>query len=282
MRRLSVIGWYGGKSLMLPYILPYLNIPHKHYVEVFGGGAAVLLNKKPSLIETYNDIDSNLVNFFRVLRDKEKTKEMKRLISLTPYSREERRFFVGKLKNKKEWFSSSDIERAYMFFYIVKTSYGGSVFGGFKSDINESRIKKDSILETINKAQKRFFNIHIENASWKKIINQYDSPNTLFYLDPPYPEETRITKKDYVFEMEKKDHKKLIKEVSKIQGKAIISTYKNDTYDQLKNFGWRLKEIEMACVVEKAKKKKKRIEQLWFSPHFEIANQKSIKNFIRR
>ena len=80
-------GWYGGKLSHLDWLLPLLPTDAHHYVEPFGGSMAVLLNKKPSPMETYNDLDGDLVNFFRVLRNREE--ELQRKLSLTFYSRQE-------------------------------------------------------------------------------------------------------------------------------------------------------------------------------------------------
>src|SRR5579859_7029021 len=85
-RRLIAFGWYGGKFSHLEWLLPLLPKAH-HYCEPFSGSAAVLLNRDPSPVETYNDVDGEVVNFFRVLRDQ--SAELERAIALTPFSREE-------------------------------------------------------------------------------------------------------------------------------------------------------------------------------------------------
>lgn len=80
--------WFGGKQHLAPLLLEVLP-PHEVYVEVFGGAASLLFSKRPSRLEVYNDIDSGLVNFFRVLRDPKRAAELYRLLEHTPYSREE-------------------------------------------------------------------------------------------------------------------------------------------------------------------------------------------------
>src|SRR5437660_9239549 len=84
--KLIAFGWYGGKFSHLQWLLPLLPPAH-HYCEPFGGSAAVLLNRAPSPVETYNDLDGEVVNFFRVLRDD--AERVMRAIALTPFSREE-------------------------------------------------------------------------------------------------------------------------------------------------------------------------------------------------
>ncbi len=111
MRNVSkkiAFGWYGGKYSHLDWLLPLL--PYTtHYCEPFGGSAAVLINRKPSPVETYNDIDREVVNFFRMLRDKQD--ELLQAIALTPFSREELR-----IASEDPLDGLTDLERARRFF----------------------------------------------------------------------------------------------------------------------------------------------------------------------
>src|SRR3990167_278874 len=109
-KKLIAFGWYGGKYSHLDWLLPLLT-KTKHYCEPFGGSAAVLLNREPSELETYNDIDGEVANFFRVLRDDKK--KLIYAIGMTPFSREEFQIAIetnGNLQN------ISDLERARRFF----------------------------------------------------------------------------------------------------------------------------------------------------------------------
>src|SRR5438270_4248636 len=85
--KMIAFGYYGGKFSHLDFILPVLPSTYRHYCEPFGGSAAVLINRKPADVETYNDVDSEVTNFFACLREEDE--ELIRLISLTPFSREE-------------------------------------------------------------------------------------------------------------------------------------------------------------------------------------------------
>ena len=98
MGKLIAFGWYGGKFSHLHWLLPLLPKTW-HYCEPFGGSAAVLLNREPSPVETYNDIDGEVVNFFRVLRDKKD--ELIEAIGLTPFSREEWAILIGCVKRRR-------------------------------------------------------------------------------------------------------------------------------------------------------------------------------------
>ena len=86
-KKMIAFGWYGGKFSHLDFILPNLPEDAVHFCDVFGGSAAILINRNPARVETYNDLDSELVNFFEVLRDQEQ--KLIKAIGLTPFSREE-------------------------------------------------------------------------------------------------------------------------------------------------------------------------------------------------
>src|SRR6266516_1329433 len=107
-RKLIAFGWYGGKFSHLDWLLPLLP-PAQHYCEPFGGSAAVLINRKPSPVETYNDLDGEIVNFFRALRDKRD--DLVAAIGLTPFSKAE---FEIAIKEQTE--DLSDVERARRFY----------------------------------------------------------------------------------------------------------------------------------------------------------------------
>ncbi|MCV3212401.1 DNA adenine methylase [Plectonema radiosum NIES-515] len=111
MAKKIAFGWYGGKYSHLDWLLPLLP-DTTHYCEAFGGSAAVLLNRQPAPVETYNDIDGELVNFFRVLRDRQE--ELIKAIGLTPFSREEFRQAISPELNL------SDLERARRFFICAR------------------------------------------------------------------------------------------------------------------------------------------------------------------
>ena len=116
-RKRLVFGWYGGKFSHLEWLLPLLPEAH-HYCEPFAGSGAVLINRAPAPVETYNDIDGEVVNFFRVLR--EDPDELTRLIALTPFSREE--FYVAVTPNAPE---VTSLERARRFYVRARQARTG-------------------------------------------------------------------------------------------------------------------------------------------------------------
>jgi len=181
---LSAFPYPGGKTPYWDDILQYFP-EHRRYVEVFGGGAAVLLNKPESYIEVYNDRDSDVVQFFRTVR--ERREELEEWLRATPFSRELHQewgqaFFDG-------YRPDDPVERAGRWFYLRYTQYGGKLNGisGFKASgkRNEALSFRGGI-EALDEIVDRFQEVTIENEDFEDVITRYDRENTLFYCDPPY------------------------------------------------------------------------------------------------
>jgi len=257
--------WYGGKYYIRKYIYPYFEIPHQTFVDVFGGGGSIILGKKPSPVDVYNDIDENVVNLFRVLRDK--PDELISLLELTPVSRTE--FYDC----KETYTEGSDVERARKFFTIIRQGFASSISGGWGLKVTESgrgmssqNAKFISGIEYLPEVVGRLREIQIENSDFEKIFKIYDRPTTLFYLDPPYLHETRQSKGDYTNEMSIDDHQRLLDLVVGVKGHVVLSGYNNELYnDKLKY--WRKVEFEVATSASKSdtRKGKSRVEVLWIN-----------------
>jgi DNA adenine methylase len=239
-RRLIAFGWYGGKFNHLAWLLPLLPRCH-HYCEPFGGSAAVLLNRESSPVETYNDIDGEIVNFFSVLRDqKDKLVEA---IGLTPFSREE--YYLA-LSNNRE--GLSELERARRFFVRARQSRTGlaqtASIGRWANCKNTSRAGMAGAVsrwlgsvESLPAIALRLARVQIENRPAIEVIKLYDSPDTLFYCDPPYMHETRGDNKAYGFEMDEDAHRDLAEVLRRCKGKAAVSGYRCGIMDELYS-GW--------------------------------------------
>lgn len=218
----------GAKGTILADVLQVLeSIPHQHYCEPFGGSAIVLLNKRPAEIETLNDLDGEIVNFFRVLRDK--PEELIRAVDLTPYSRQE---YLLAIQQNEE---ISDLERARRFFVRACQSYGGtgaqkptrgrwaySVTGHW-TDTGAAKYRR--VAENLYAVAKRLQRVQIECDDAFNVIRRYDSPETLFYVDPPYPLESRVDHSIYALELADESHDELAEVPAGIKGKAVLSTY---------------------------------------------------------
>ena len=203
-RRRIAFGWYGGKFNHLDWLLPLLPAAH-HYCEPFGGSGAVLINRPPSPVETYNDLDGDVVNFFRVLR--EQKDQFVSMIALTPFSREE--YFLA-LSNQQG--HNSPIERALGFFIRARQARTGlaqpATLGRWANCKNTSRSGMAGVVsrwlgsvESLPDIALRLLRVQIENRPATDIIRLYDDPNTLFYCDPPYPHDSRGDSRAYSYEM---------------------------------------------------------------------------------
>lgn len=217
-----MISYYGGKAQQADKIIQLFPADYtkRVYVEVFGGDGWVLFKKQRSILEVYNDINSDLVNLFRVLRDKfEVFRERAQWVL---YSREMHKEACEKYQ-KQDF--KDDIDRALITAIIITQSYipvpqptgwvhnktvsvrAGSWYPFF------SRIKK---------IKERLINVQIENLDWQECINIYDSSNVLFYLDPPYLD---LESQYKVAGWSKKEHIRLAERLRQTKGLWALSYY---------------------------------------------------------
>lgn len=261
-RHRIAFGWYGGKFNHLAWLLPLL--PNtRHYCEPFGGSAAVLLNREPSPIETYNDIDGEVVNFFRVLR--EQKDELIEAIGLTPFSREEFELAISECDEE-----ISELERARRFFiraWQVRTGLAQTASSGrwahclltSRAGMAGAVSRWLGSVEGLSEIAQRLLRVQIEHAPAEQVVTRYDSSETLFYCDPPYPHESRRDSKAYAYEMTDAQHRELAHLLHTIKGKAAISGYHSPLMDELYK--------DWYCLEAPAKKthsvKQTRIEVLW-------------------
>jgi DNA adenine methylase len=236
-----VFGWYGGKFSHLDWLLPQLPKCH-HYCEPFAGSGAVLLNRDPAAVETYNDIDGDVVNFFKTLR--ERPEELQRAIALTPFSREEfHRAIYGSTRG------ISDLERARRFYVRARQARTGlaqtATLGRWANCKNTSRAGMSGVVsrwlggvDGLAEIGERLLRVQIENRPATEILELYDSPTTLFYCDPPYLHSTRGDSKAYGYELLEPEHTQLAEALHRVKGKVALSGYRSALYDKLFK-GWR-------------------------------------------
>jgi len=234
-KKLIAFGWYGGKFSHLDWLLSLL--PEcLHYCEPFAGSGAVLINRKPSPVETYNDIDGEVVNFFRVLR--EQKNELIEKISLTPFSREE--FALACELNP----DLTPLEKARRFFVRARQVRTGlaqtATVGRWANCKNTSRAGMSGVvsrwlggIEQLEFIADRLIRVQIENRPANDIIKIYDSKETLFYCDPPYIHETRGDTKSYSYEMSNQQHTELAEILNSVEGMVALSNYQCELMDKL-------------------------------------------------
>lgn len=234
-RHLSLIQYIGGKGAIWRFIVKNLP-PGTVYVEPFGGGAAVLLNKDPHPIEVYNDIDDDLINLFRAIQDEKRFEKLKRRLRWTLYSYSE---FCRALKILKE---SDDLDdRAWAFYVVKNQGYSGKakspgewsrsfVPSRGMSTPNSRWITHYNNLDLI---RERFMRVMIDGRDALEVISYWDTNDTVFYIDPPYPHSVRGKNNYYKYEMTDEQHIKLVELLLSIKGSFSVSTYRNDIYDEL-------------------------------------------------
>jgi DNA adenine methylase len=264
-KKLILFGWYGGKFSHLDWLLPLLPSCH-HYCEPFAGSAAVLLNRTQSPVETYNDLDGEVVNFFRVLRD-HKAKLIE-AIGLTPFSREE--FSLACSLDP----SLSPLERARRFYVRARQVRTGlnqtASLGRWANCKNTSRGGMSGVIsrwlggvDALPEIAERLIRVQIENRPAVDVIRLYDSPGTLFYCDPPYVHETRGDSKAYRHEMTNAEHGQLAEVLNACKGKVAFSNYECALLDKLyPSPKWR--KVKSPARTNHATKGK-RIEVLWIN-----------------
>lgn len=220
----SFIPWIGGKSQLAKQIVSLFPENVDRYIEVFGGGGSVLFAKdKHAPLEVYNDANGQLVNLFRCIR----------------FHREELQKEISGYVNSREVFEDikaqinvrgfTDIQRAAMFYVLVKLSYG--------ADCQAYRCDKKNIspdyLEKIEERLKSGSGVVIEHKDFENLIQVYDRPGALFYCDPPY----HTTEKYYDAVFLNSDHERLNACLKGMKGRFILS-YNDDAYvrDLYKDF----------------------------------------------
>lgn len=236
MSKFIAFGWYGGKFSHLDWLLPLLP-KTTHFCEPFAGSAAVLINREPSPIETYNDLDGEVVNFFSVLRDKKEA--LIEAIGLTPFSREE---FEKAISEPTE--ELSDLERARRFFIRARQVRTGLAQRASSGRWAHCRLTSRAgmagavsrwlgSVETLPEIAQRLLRVQIEHDTAINVIKRYDSEETLFYCDPPYPHDSRGDNNAYKYEMTDDEHRELAMVLHSVEGKVALSSYHCDLMNEL-------------------------------------------------
>lgn len=257
----SPILWLGGKGTNWRWIVQHMHA-HRTYVEPFGGGASVLLNKPASSVEVYNDLDKRLYSLFKVLRDPTKARKLNRLLKLTPYSEDE---------YHDAWDASpstDEVEKARTVFAQLRMAFGGlgsrghrPGFGFAKTSCRAKATK--ACVDHLPTTVERLRSVTIMNRCGIDVIRRFDSPETLFYCDPPYHSQTRKGTADYQHEMSDSQHLELLNTLKNVKGKVMLSGYDNPLYQKHLS-GWR-RSTRVQALQCSRDKTQKRTESLWMN-----------------
>jgi DNA adenine methylase len=252
-----VVRYHGGKWLLAPWIISHFP-EHRKYVEPFGGGGNVLLQKPRSEHEVYNDLDDGIVNLFRVLRDPELTKRLRDLLDVTPYARNE--FYDSYIPSEDPVESArKTLVRAWMSISSVGVCRKSRT--GFA--IDDVAVKRyQGIPDGIKAVSNRMLGVLIEHRPALQVVEYHDAPDTLHYCDPPYVPETRSSMGGGVYqhEMTVDDHRQLADVLRALKGMVILSGYPCDLYDKDLFADWH--RVERQHLADKAQE---RTEVLWIN-----------------
>ena len=228
----ALLRYPGAKWSMAKEIIKYFP-EHKGYLEPYFGSGGVLFNKGKSSLETINDIDGEVVNFFRIL--KAEGKKLQTSLCLVPYSRQ----LYEQMVNYQP---TENYDRAIRFFIISWMSHSGYQPNktGWSHSKNPNGPNKATIFKNVVDSLEQFADrlreVQIENTNALELIKAHDFKDTLIYLDPPYLLETR-KQHLYKHEMSNKEHKELLETIVNMKAKILLSGYENNLYNSiLKNW----------------------------------------------
>jgi DNA adenine methylase len=259
------VRWHGGKWLLAPWIISYFP-KHRVYTEVYGGAGSVLMQKPRVYAEIYNDLDGNVVNLFKILRDPVQAAELKRRLELTPFARKEFEESIF-LKGDPIEEARGMVIRGFMGFGSNSHNYNKPT--GFRANSNRSGTTpaQDWINypRGIDAMVERLKGVIIECREATDILCQHDGLETLHYVDPPYVHSTRASidrdhrRMPYTHEMTDEQHKQLAAVLKDLEGMVILSGYDCPLYKTLYS-QWKT-ETKKAF----ADGARSRVETLWFN-----------------
>lgn len=251
--RRPVLRYHGGKWLLADWIISHFP-KHRCYVEPFGGAASVLMKKERSYAEVYNDLDGELVNLFRVIRDR--GNDLKNAIHFTPFSRSE---FLESYERSDDALEQARRTVVRSFMGFGSNSHNKKT--GFRSNSNRSGTTPSHDWRNLPDAYPwmidRLRGVVIENRDAMQVMATHDSPETLHYVDPPYVFATRDRGSDYRHELSDNDHVELARFLNSLKGMVIVSGYDCPLYKEVFQ-DWR--QVQRKSLADGARS---RVEVLW-------------------
>lgn len=223
--------YWGSKVQMAPWICERLPL-HDHWIEACAGSAAVTAVKPRSLAETLNDTYGEVVNFFRVLRDADTAARLIDLVAMTPYARDEFRAALA-------WEGDDPVERAWAFYVrmqmaVVPGRTGWSYGVNGRSSVKANKAGRwASMPDLLRVCGERFAGVQIENLDIFDLLDRYDDPTTLFFVDPPYTDASRpnSTGDMSAYVDDSFDHTRLFDAMSSSSSSFAVTHYPDPQYD---------------------------------------------------
>lgn len=260
--------WHGGKHYLASKIIALMP-PHTHFVEAYYGGGSVMLAKDPEGVsEVANDLNGNLYTFWLVLRKEEYFEQFKRMVEATPFSEF---LFEACQKNIAQNSFATDVDAAFNFFVVCRQSMSGRMkdFAPLsrtrtRRGMNEQASAWINAVDGLEAVHKRLRRVVILNQSALDVIRREDKEETLFYLDPPYLHETRVSTGEYAHEMSHADHRELLGTLTGIKGKFLLSGYDSELYREFENInGWHRRVFELPNNSASGEVKRRMHEVVW-------------------
>lgn len=278
---LTLVQWVGGKGNQLNDLMPL--IPYDHgYCEPFGGGASVLLNRKRSEVEIYNDLNGDVVALFRCMQDRDLFEALQHRLEHTLWSKDEFRLALKTQKAGREGDPGiSTLDKAWALVVIQNQGVSGA---HSKSEGNWSRSFQDSKntekwqlrLSKLRAVHDRFRYVQVDSQDALDCIRYWDAPSMVFYVDPPYVLDTRGDRVYYEHELEVGQHEAMVKVLLKCKGSVVLSGYQSAIYDPLEAHGWESIEYRAygySKVVRATDNEEKplKVERVWRNPKAQAA-----------
>ena len=218
-------GYIGAKSRSIEKITPHL--PYRSsYIEAFGGTGAILLARHPSNLEVLNDRYMGIVGFYRCIRNKDMMEKLCDWLEFTVHSREDF------LDCRDTWENTNDdVERAAKWYYSIQSSFNskGGQFGRSTNCRSALAGKIRNCLPMFPIIHERLLKVQIENQDWYQCLLDYDHPDAVFYLDPPY---INTYPGAYLYEISKTEHIRLVETIFSLKGFVALSGYSNPLYEE--------------------------------------------------
>lgn len=245
----SPICYYGGKNMLVRLLHSLVPSGGRPYCEPFCGGASLFFSREPAPVEVLNDINMEIVNLFRVLQNREMFEELRHRLMWTPYARME---FKRALEMPDD---ASDLDKAWATFVKFNMGFAGQCrtignFGrvfistGGMADTTNRWLMRLSMLDAFHH---RLMRVQIDCVDAIQCIRYWDSPDTVFYIDPPYVHSTRKSSNDYKHEMTEDQHRELVNCLIDCAGSVTVSGYSNLIYRALESNGWMRIDHSTAC-----------------------------------
>lgn len=255
--RRPMIRYHGGKHILAPWIFSHLS-PHRVYVEAFGGAASVLMRKSRSEVEVLSDIDLRLVSLYRTISDRQKSIDLAWKLWLTKYRPET----LDRIRRCPE--TNDELELAAEI--VIRGGLGRSISdgAGFRGNVARSDGTSASsdwyrYRKAIPDFRRRLQGVVIRQGNALDVMSEFDGPNTLHYVDPPY-HPTQRGRHGYRHDLEAADNVRLLDFLRGLRGMVVLSGYSVPEYDD-GLFGWMRVDR-----ISPNNDRRKRVESLWLNP----------------